>query len=604
MGRLSEKMLMMVASGSRSRYIFDNVTNGRSAYSLRKLSRTYAGSCLTLRRGSDNAEADFGFVSDYWVDVSAITTWLGGADGYVKTWFDQVSTYNLSQTDTALQPKFVLDYGGKPNILYTIASGTYLSNAAFNPDSNVTSIFSVIQPEVSAAVQRICELARASNDGFILSVETTKKISSAATGNAGADIYINNSIIADSPVVVSSIIDLSTNPDNVCTWVNGIENATGTLVNNTNSFGNRAFYVGTGYTHTSLFFGGYIPELIVYMRDLSDAERVKVENNITGGWLTTLEESVFDNNHDEGFADYTQRNPFSRNKFTTEATAFTIDGYTNDVTPYAAFPWLAVYVDGVYATTVKLETNNVRQSVSISGLAAGAKTIQIVNGPEWGATAPVQVTQAQKIRLWGSASIISATEPARRGIVFGDSLSMGNNCATPITQAWTMLLRADYDGLAVDGWSGRSLYDMGQTAADRATYVSNMVAHFPSPEWVWLAIGTNDHGLQRWSSTDFGVAFGDFVTRLQAAYPTVPIFAKTMIHRSNEAELVTGWGTLGAYRTAMTNSATGIANVTVVDGTGAEFAQVGDLADGVHPTAAGEIIEYTGAKLHLGALVT
>jgi hypothetical protein len=59
------------------------------AYSFRKLSSTYAGSSVRVRRTSDNSEQDIGFDVSGNLDTSSLTTFLGSSDGFITKWYDQ-----------------------------------------------------------------------------------------------------------------------------------------------------------------------------------------------------------------------------------------------------------------------------------------------------------------------------------------------------------------------------------------------------------------------------------------------------------------------------------------------------------------------------------
>jgi len=72
-------------------YLLDDYpTNIYGAWSLRKLSSTYTGSCITVRRVSDTTDQDFGFVDNY-IDTESIYTFLSGSGnyGFLKEWYDQ-----------------------------------------------------------------------------------------------------------------------------------------------------------------------------------------------------------------------------------------------------------------------------------------------------------------------------------------------------------------------------------------------------------------------------------------------------------------------------------------------------------------------------------
>ena len=68
--------------------ILDSFPGAQAAYSLRKMSSAYTGSCLTVRRSSDNATTNIGFYR-YTIDTDAILRFVGSGNGFVTTWYDQ-----------------------------------------------------------------------------------------------------------------------------------------------------------------------------------------------------------------------------------------------------------------------------------------------------------------------------------------------------------------------------------------------------------------------------------------------------------------------------------------------------------------------------------
>jgi len=77
------------------------------AYSFRKLSSSYAGNCIRVRRSSDNTEMDIGFVSNY-LDTAALLSFVGGGSGFVKTKYDQSGNgNNKTNSNNSQQPRIV-----------------------------------------------------------------------------------------------------------------------------------------------------------------------------------------------------------------------------------------------------------------------------------------------------------------------------------------------------------------------------------------------------------------------------------------------------------------------------------------------------------------
>jgi hypothetical protein len=82
----------------------NNLVLGLSYY---KLLTSYTRYCVRVRRNSDNAEHDFGFVSNY-IDIVSILAFCNGASGYVSIWYNQYSLGNNAiQSTSGNQPRIV-----------------------------------------------------------------------------------------------------------------------------------------------------------------------------------------------------------------------------------------------------------------------------------------------------------------------------------------------------------------------------------------------------------------------------------------------------------------------------------------------------------------
>lgn len=79
-----------------------------AALALKRLLSGYAGSCIRVRRSSDNTEQDIGFSSGL-LDTAALASFVGANDGFIVTWYDQSGGANhFSQATAARQPAIVL----------------------------------------------------------------------------------------------------------------------------------------------------------------------------------------------------------------------------------------------------------------------------------------------------------------------------------------------------------------------------------------------------------------------------------------------------------------------------------------------------------------
>lgn len=127
-----------ILQASGSGYILDTYGSADFAFSIRKLSSSYSGACMRIRRSSDNAEQDINFVSDY-IDTASMLSFVGAGDGFVTKWYDQSGNSNDSlQTSASLQPEIITSgafvvssVNGRP-IVYQNGVSTKLLNLTSN----------------------------------------------------------------------------------------------------------------------------------------------------------------------------------------------------------------------------------------------------------------------------------------------------------------------------------------------------------------------------------------------------------------------------------------------------------------------------------------
>jgi hypothetical protein len=88
--------------------LLDLYPNAAAAYSLRKLRDAYTGSAVRIRRSSDNAESDIGFVNNEF-DTAAAQAFCGAGNGFITTWYDQaIGSNNAIQSTAANQPQIIV----------------------------------------------------------------------------------------------------------------------------------------------------------------------------------------------------------------------------------------------------------------------------------------------------------------------------------------------------------------------------------------------------------------------------------------------------------------------------------------------------------------
>jgi len=101
--------------GTSESLLLDSYSGASVAYSLRKLSSSYSGSAIRVRRSSDNTEQDIGFTGNE-LDTTSLTSFVGANNGFLTRWYDQSGNANNSAQSTASR---------QPQI---VSSGTILTN--------------------------------------------------------------------------------------------------------------------------------------------------------------------------------------------------------------------------------------------------------------------------------------------------------------------------------------------------------------------------------------------------------------------------------------------------------------------------------------------
>jgi len=88
-------------------YILDTYP-AAAAYSLRKLSGSYTGAAIEVRRSGDNLKQDIGFDANGELNTAALLSFVGAGDGFVATWYDQSGNgQDGLQSSVNTQPKIV-----------------------------------------------------------------------------------------------------------------------------------------------------------------------------------------------------------------------------------------------------------------------------------------------------------------------------------------------------------------------------------------------------------------------------------------------------------------------------------------------------------------
>ena len=73
--------------------LLDTFTGSSVSYSFRKLTDSYTGKCIEVKRFSDNVTLDIGFLNGV-LDTSALLSFIGSSSGYISKWYNQSGSIN------------------------------------------------------------------------------------------------------------------------------------------------------------------------------------------------------------------------------------------------------------------------------------------------------------------------------------------------------------------------------------------------------------------------------------------------------------------------------------------------------------------------------
>jgi len=263
--------------------LLDYAPGAAAAYSLRKLSLSYTGPVVTVRRASDDAEADF-TASE--IDDGTLLGWVGaGVSGFVKTWHDQSGEGNdATQTTTGYQPRIVdagtlETEGGKAAVRFD-GTDDEMETATFPLGVEFASSFSVTRSNDSATEQVILHvrgnqaidtrlfslgLNYAGNDSIAVNV-----VSETGLLSHTGDFYVNSSAIissvfADMVISTPLLYILGVSLDDTTHRTRSVGSA------------NRPIFIGS--RAGEYFYSGTISELIIYPSDMT-AQRQRIEGDL------------------------------------------------------------------------------------------------------------------------------------------------------------------------------------------------------------------------------------------------------------------------------------------------------------------------------------
>lgn len=133
-------------------YLLDNYGGASGAYSVRRLSSSYSGSAIQVRRQSDGALLDIGFVGED-LDTSTLISFIGGGTGRVSQWYDQSGngnhadgSWDYGRNPLIIDNGVLLTQNGKPAIKFD-GIGQMLATTGYTLGiQNIKSFYTITTP--------------------------------------------------------------------------------------------------------------------------------------------------------------------------------------------------------------------------------------------------------------------------------------------------------------------------------------------------------------------------------------------------------------------------------------------------------------------------
>lgn len=262
--------------------LLDGISGAIAVFSFRKLKSLYSGFCIRVRRSSDNAEQDFGFVNNV-LDTSALLSFVGSGSGFVSKWYDQSgNALHAAQNTAASQPRIVnngvletinsasaLSFDGS-NDLLSLGTPASLSFAGSTPFSIVAKGIKFADLSVNRPVigkwtdyqEQYTFSTRTTDNKIIFATRTSDqnfRVVSAGNNSANTNDIYSFLCIRDSQGIKLF------NANNV--QLASADFATGILSSS------APVYLGHD---TKTYHSGFIKEIIVFNKALSESERAMV----------------------------------------------------------------------------------------------------------------------------------------------------------------------------------------------------------------------------------------------------------------------------------------------------------------------------------------
>jgi hypothetical protein len=262
----------IIQTENNNTFVLDNISKSPTvAYSVRKLSKTYHGFCLRVRRSADNASLDIGFDTNGELDIATMLAFVGSANGFVSIWYDQSGNQkNLTQVTQIYQPKIIntgtlITSNGKPFVgFYGIPNSGNYNHMDVSGGQIATNAQLIIVNKFGSS---------SGSDGFLLGHTIYFNYHSMPSANLFHSQYTNRSIYSGNLFINSTSVLPSLAPYHSVLKVISLEPLTA-------NSGTEWDVIGRDRSNHLTNNGGGYSEIYSFASAITTTERVFIENNI------------------------------------------------------------------------------------------------------------------------------------------------------------------------------------------------------------------------------------------------------------------------------------------------------------------------------------
>jgi hypothetical protein len=255
--------------------LLDLYPNAATAYSVRKLRTAYTGNCIRVRRSSDNAEQNIGFVNNE-LDTTSLLSFVGAGNGFVAIWYDQSGNgFDVIQTAATNQPRIVnagvLDtQNSKPTILFD-GFNDFLTRTNINIYNNnnyrisfITNRWNIIPISGNRMLYGIFSTTANPRFNVTGNSSSTYRIEARRLdGDVSSNLFTLSTFNNTNMYLTSSVVDY-TNADGFIYLNNNLDNSNLSFTTSGNTANtNSNIFIGGGFGGT--YVNSNISEVITYI---------------------------------------------------------------------------------------------------------------------------------------------------------------------------------------------------------------------------------------------------------------------------------------------------------------------------------------------------